>query len=168
MRSTLELSDKQDISIAKELEAVQLYLGLEKLRFEDQFDYEIVIDPSLKINEYRIPNMLIQPYVENAVKHGIKTENGKGFISVKLKKINSEIEYTIEDNGIGISKSFAKKENNHENQKSRGMEITRNRLQLLANNQSDSNNIEILDLNDLDPDKTGTRITIKLPIINLN
>lgn len=168
MRTTLEYSDKPDISIAKELEAVELYLELEKLRFENEFDYEIIVDPAIKIKESRIPNMLIQPYVENAVKHGIKVKNGKGFISVKLKKTDLGIRYSIEDNGIGISKSLAEKANHKVYRKSSGMEVTRNRLELMNSNNSKISNVEVLDLSEENPDKSGTRITVTIPILNMN
>ena len=166
MRLTLEFSDKTIISIAEELESLRLYLELEKLRFENKFEYNIEVDPAINTPMMMIPNLLIQPYVENAVKHGIQNNTDKGMIKVKLIKVKNEINYTIEDNGIGIKKSLEQNRVSDHQKKSQGMMITYDRIKLLNRDRIDIDNLEVTDLSDVDSEKTGTKVTIRIPIIN--
>ena len=166
MRLTLEFSDKTTISISEELESLRLYLDLEKLRFANKFDYEISVDPQIDTPRIMIPNMLIQPYVENAVKHGIQNKADKGMVKVSLKKRDNEIYYVIEDNGIGIKKSLELKPQDDIRQKSSGMEITRNRINLLNLDYRENERLEITDLSDENAEKTGTKVAITIPIVN--
>jgi ligand-binding sensor domain-containing protein/sensor histidine kinase YesM len=166
MRLTLEFSDKTIISIAEELESLRLYLDLEKLRFENKFDYNIEVDPAISTPTVMIPNLLIQPYVENAVKHGIQNNTDKGMIKVKLKKVKNEISYTIEDNGIGIKKSLERNRVADHQKKSHGMMITYDRIKLLNHDRIENGDLEVTDLSDSDTEKTGTKVTIRIPIMN--
>jgi ligand-binding sensor domain-containing protein/two-component sensor histidine kinase len=167
MRLTLEFSDKTSISISEELESLRLYLDLEKLRFENKFDYEIDVDPHIDTLRIMIPNMLIQPYVENAVKHGIQNKMDTGMVKISLKKGENEIYYVIEDNGIGIRKSLELKQHEDIMQKSSGMEITRNRINMLNLDQKENERLEITDLSEENAEKTGTKVEITIPIIDV-
>ncbi len=166
MRLTLEFSDKTTISISEELESLKLYLDLEKLRFENKFDYKIDIEPQIDTRRMMIPHMLIQPYVENAVKHGIQNKIDKGMVKISVKKKDNEIYYVIEDNGIGIRKSLELKQQENIQQKSSGMEITRDRINLLNLEQKENERLEITDLSEESTEKTGTKVEITIPIID--
>ena len=168
MRLTLEFSDKTTISISEELELLRLYLDLEKLRFENKFDYKIEIDPEIDTLSIMIPNLIIQPYVENAVKHGIQNKSGNGMVKVRLKKTNNEINYIIEDNGIGIKRSLELKQQDDIQKKSSGMYITHNRISLLNLERMENDNLKITDLSEENAEKTGTKVSIRIPIINMS
>ena len=102
MRSVLENSEEDFILLDKEIELLELYLKLEHSRFKDKFDYELVVDDAIEQSQFLIPPMLLQPYVENAVWHGLRYKKEKGFLKVQLIKIDEEtIQIEISDNGIG-------------------------------------------------------------------
>jgi two-component sensor histidine kinase len=166
MRLTLEFSDKTIISISEEIESLRLYLELEKLRFEDKFEYEINVDPAINMPGMMIPNLLIQPYVENAVRHGIQNSNQNGKVSVKLQKEKDQINYTIEDNGIGIKHSLELKHESDLKDRPHGMDITLDRIRLLNSRQRENHVLEITDLSEEDDSKSGTRVSIRVPILN--
>ena len=106
MRNVLNNSEEDFIPLTKEIELLELYLKLEHSRFKDKFDYSIEIDENLKISEYQIPPMLLQPYIENAVWHGLRYKKEKGFLKVAFLQKNEEsICIAISDNGIGRKKS---------------------------------------------------------------
>jgi len=168
MRLTLEFSDKSIISIAEELESLRLYLELEKLRFENKFYYEIEVDPSINTPKMMIPNLLIQPYVENAVKHGIQNKNDNGRVKVSLVKEKDEIKYTIEDNGIGINRSLELKHKSGLKNRSLGMGITEDRIKLLNLGQLNNHNLEITDLSEENEGLTGTKVSIRVPIVEMS
>ena len=109
MRRILDTSNKTRVPIADEIESLKLFLELEHLRFENKFNYHIEVDPEIDIRNQYIPTMLIQPYVENAIKHGINHSGNLGKILIKLEKDSDAIICTIEDNGIGIKRSMEKK-----------------------------------------------------------
>jgi ligand-binding sensor domain-containing protein len=163
IRMTLESSLSAFIPLEQEIKRLHLYLSLEQLRFGEDLEYEISVNPELKTHTIRIPNMILQPYVENAIWHGIMPKDGTGKISIAFNKLNAEeLEITIEDNGIGITKS---KENKKPNEKqSFGMKLTSDRLQLL-NHLLDQNYTVITDEIIGESNKvTGTIVKITLPL----
>jgi len=102
IRTILENSRQSVVPIAKDMEAMQLYIDLEKLRFEHKFEYQADIDHLLLTGDYRIPPLLIQPFVENAIIHGIApSERRDLFLRISVKLLKDHIRYIIEDNGIG-------------------------------------------------------------------
>lgn len=132
MRAVLENSEEDFIPLEKEIELLQLYVKLEHFRFQDKFEYEIKIDPDIVISEYMIPPMLLQPYVENAVWHGLRYKTEKGLLSICFNKLAADsLEITVGDNGIGREKSKALKTVNQRKQKSQGMSNIQNRISIL-------------------------------------
>lgn len=105
MRKTLEFSSEQFISLEDEIEMLELYLQLEKLRFGDDFHYEVITDLNQHDPEYLIPTMLIQPYVENAIKHGLLHKKGNKQLTISFRKLDNRLCCEIRDNGVGRSKS---------------------------------------------------------------
>ena len=163
MRSIIGNSKQQMISIAEELNALNLYLELEIMRFIDKFDYTITVDKSIDQNYDRIPSMLIQPYVENAIIHGLLPKAGHGKISIHLQKQTDSILCTIEDNGIGRERSNEFKKNRVQQHKSMGMSITQERLDILNSSLNQNLNAQIIDLYE-NGQPAGTKVQIIIPM----
>ncbi|NAS13809.1 tetratricopeptide repeat protein [Flavobacteriaceae bacterium R33] len=160
MRAVLENSEEDFIPLSKELELLRLYLRLEHSRFPDKFDYQLNIDETLDIDSYEIPPMLLQPYLENAIWHGLRYKEEKGLLSVDLQKKNQDfLEITITDNGIGRKRSAALKTQNQKKQKSKGMGNIKKRIAILNEMYKDKVAVVIRDLNG---DSTGTRVILTL------
>ena len=126
MRKILESSKSKFITLKEEAELLRLYVGLEKIRFEEVFDYTLTIDPEIELDN-PVPPMVIQPFVENAINHGIfNLKDRKGELNIYFKYLSDQkIQCVIEDNGIGRDASQRLKKSNH---KSRGMEIVNERV----------------------------------------
>ncbi len=105
IRRILDNSHNNNISIAEEIETVKLYIELEQIRFNDNFDFELKIAHELQNDEMKIPSMFIQPFVENAIIHGLKHKTGKGFLSISVSLKSDIVEFVIEDTGVGRTKS---------------------------------------------------------------
>ncbi len=166
MRKTLENSTHTSIPIKDELEALQLYLQLESLRFKDKFTWEINVDEEIDALLYKIPTMLIQPYVENSICHGLSNKDESGYIHIDLKLKEKYIEVTIEDDGIGREKAQAIKKVKNGNQKSLGTKITESRLKLVNTLYGNEMKIHYEDLLDKMGNPAGTRVIINIPIIS--
>ena len=117
MRSVLENSEQDFIPLEKEIDLLELYTKLEHFRFKDKFDYSITVDENVKVNEFQIPPMLLQPYIENAVWHGLRYKQEKGKLEINIaQKTKDEITITIIDDGVGREKSKALKTENQQKQ----------------------------------------------------
>ncbi|PWL39265.1 sensor histidine kinase [Flagellimonas aquimarina] len=160
MRSVLENSEEDFISLSRELELLELYVKLEHSRFADKFDYEINIDRKIDVDAFEIPPMLLQPYIENAIWHGLRYKEEKGFLKIAVNQISKELlEITIADNGIGRKKSAALKTDNQKKQKSKGMGNIKKRIQILNDMYKNKVDVSISNLNE---DQTGTKVSLKL------
>ncbi|MCS3868734.1 tetratricopeptide (TPR) repeat protein [Chryseobacterium ginsenosidimutans] len=131
MRGVMENSTDDFIPFQQELDLLQNYLALEKTRFTDKFDYEIEVDESLNTQSLKVPGMLVQPFLENAIWHGLRYRTTKGFLKLSFEKGNQHLKITIEDNGIGIEESKKLKTEHQKNREGRGMKNTLERIQLL-------------------------------------
>jgi tetratricopeptide (TPR) repeat protein/anti-sigma regulatory factor (Ser/Thr protein kinase) len=160
MRSVLDNSEKDFLPLSEEIELLELYIKLEHSRFKDKFDYEIEIDKFIDIDAYKIPPMLLQPYVENAVWHGLRYKKNKGILKVLISEKNDQhIEIEISDNGIGRRKSKELKTEHQKNQESKGMANIRKRIAILNAMYSDKINVKIEDINE---DNSGTKVKLTL------
>ena len=147
MRSVLENSEEDFIPLTKELELLELYIKLEHSRFPDKFDYKITIDEGLDVPSFQIPPMLLQPYIENAIWHGLRYKDETGILEVNVKSKNEkELEISISDNGIGRKKSAALKSVNQKKQKSKGMGNIKQRVAILNDMYKDKVDVIITDL----------------------
>lgn len=167
MRKTLNMSDQDNVSLSEEIEALRLYLDLEALRFEDDFQFNIKLSPSVNPAKIYIPSLLIQPYVENAVKHGLlhKKENRQLLIEFYMK--NGDLYCLVEDNGIGRERSLIIKQANPEVNTSKGMSLTHERLRLLNASKQNQLDVVINDLKDDQNNPVGTQVLLCIkPIIN--
>ena len=161
MRAVLENSDEDFIPLSKELELLELYTKLEHSRFSDKFDYLILVDEGIDIDAFQIPPMLLQPYIENAIWHGLRYREDKGLLKIELKqKDRSALEISITDNGIGRKKSAALKTQNQKKQKSKGMGNIKKRIEILNDMYKDK--VAVL-ISDLETNGSGTKVlfTIK-------
>ncbi|MGX5686518.1 tetratricopeptide repeat-containing sensor histidine kinase [Chryseobacterium cucumeris] len=131
MRGVMENSTEDFIPFQQELDLLQNYLALEKTRFADKFDYEIEVDENLNMQNLQVPGMLIQPFLENAVWHGLRYRTERGFLTLSFEKSESHLKILIEDNGIGIEESKKQKTEHQKTREGRGMKNTLERIQLL-------------------------------------
>ena len=161
MRAVLENSDEDFIPLSKELELLELYTKLEHSRFSDKFDYRITVDEDIDIDAFQIPPMLLQPYIENAIWHGLRYREDKGFLQIGIKqKDKLALEISITDNGIGRKNSAALKTQNQKKQKSKGMGNIKKRIEILNDMYRDR--VDVI-ISDLETNGTGTKVlfTIK-------
>nr|WP_315028836.1 histidine kinase [uncultured Chryseobacterium sp.] len=131
MRGVMENSTEDFIPFQQELDLLQNYLALEKTRFANKFDYEVEVDENLSMQSLQVPGMLIQPFLENAIWHGLRYRAEKGWLQLKFEKEGSFLKVAIEDNGIGIEESKKQKTEHQKAREGRGMKNTLERIQLL-------------------------------------
>ncbi len=160
LRKILQSAREHTIQLGEELEMVSLYLELERLRFNDDFSYEIVVDPEIDLEDIRIPPMLIQPYVENSVKHGlINSENPVKILTIDISPAADGFKIEIRDNGIGRKKASLQKS---EGASGLGLEITSERIALFNKQYKHSLEAVITDLyRDEKPAGTSVRLFYK-------
>ena len=160
MRAVLENSEEDFIPLSKELELLELYVKLEHSRFPDKFGYEIKVDGHIDVDAFQIPPMLLQPYIENAIWHGLRYKEEKGFLKINVRQKDKEtIEITITDTGIGRKKSAELKTMNQKKQKSKGMDNIKKRIAILNVMYKDKVDVYISDLED---NGTGTKVQFTL------
>jgi hypothetical protein len=164
IRMILNNSEKSTVSVREEVDALKLYLELEQLRFENKFDYTVEIDRDLDADYFEIPAMLLQPYVENAVLHGLNPKEGKGLLEVRIKSDNNYIVCSVIDNGIGRQKSELLKRDRLQKHESLGTKITNTRLELLNRIHNSEMNVVVKDLYSNDGTAAGTRVDVYVPI----
>jgi tetratricopeptide (TPR) repeat protein/anti-sigma regulatory factor (Ser/Thr protein kinase) len=164
IRRILDNSHKNSITIAEEIETVQLYIQLEQIRFNHSFDYEVITQPNLSIDDLRIPSMFIQPFIENAIVHGLRHKKDRGNLLISFQAQNDILECIIEDNGVGRKNSAsinAQKKPKHE---SKALSIAHERLKLLSNIHNKKLSIKYADIEE-GQDAKGTRVIIQLPFV---
>ena len=160
MRSVLENSEEDFIPLANEIELLKMYTKLEHFRFKDKFEYQFTVDEKINMNEFVIPPMLLQPYVENAVWHGLRYKEEKGKLDIKFESVSEDtVRIIIEDNGIGRSKSKAIKTENQKKQKSKGMGNIQKRIAIL--NEMYDDKVEVM-VENVFENEEGTRVILKL------
>ncbi|MFC4686477.1 tetratricopeptide repeat protein [Epilithonimonas pallida] len=162
MRLTLEFSKESSITLDKEIEALQNYLELEQLRFNNKFDFNISKESNIE-DDTAIPSLLLQPYVENAIIHGVVPLEDKGFINIIFRQIEDQLICIITDNGVGIEQSKKNKETFVNAHKSMAMEISKKRLETLEQLENKKIELSITELRDNEK-ILGTQVLIKLPL----
>ena len=171
IRKNLDSSEEGNmVTLGQELERLELYLSLERMRFKDKFDFEIDCEESIDKDAIVIPAMILQPFVENSIIHGILPNEGvKGAITVKISSSGHILTIEITDNGIGIEKSRGNKLEGEGDHRSKGMEITSKRIDLL--NKLSDKHFEIIgpfQINDQYRKIKGTVVTLKMETENLD
>lgn len=160
-RNILEHSAQEYVSVSDEIETLNSYIELEKMRLENKFEFEITYDKNMETDFINIPPMLVQPFVENAIKHGLNNIDYKGVLELKFEEKGSVLHIEIIDNGVGIDNKNLEKSKKH---RSMSMNIFEQRRIVLAKKTKQAIGLEIIDLNNLSTKQTGTLVKIEIPI----
>jgi len=168
LRTILVHSDKEFVTLKEELEILNLYIDLESIRFKESFNYSIECDDEIDTDEIKLPTLLIQPFVENAIWHGLMHKEGERFLQVKFSEQDDCIHCVIEDNGIGRERSREAKLATGQGKKhtSKGIEVSLERLKAMSNGNGCEGSLQIFDLKDDNGNATGTCVKIVFPTQN--
>jgi len=168
IRKILENSRENTVSLSNEVQLLELYIQLEQLRFGNKFDYHISIDKEIDMENTEIPPLIIQPYIENAILHGLIGKNGKGDLRFSLERNNGSLICKIEDNGIGRAKAKEIEEGKETRHKSLGIKLTEERISGLFALLDYNMEVVIEDLYETEQASegkpAGTRVTISIPV----
>jgi LytS/YehU family sensor histidine kinase len=164
IRATLHNSSRSFISVAEEVDYLSTYLSLEKMRFKEKMDYFIEVDAAIDKDNSFLPPMLIQPYVENSMRHGLRhKKKGKGHILVTMQRQGERLVVIVEDNGIGRAKAMEYKTGEHIEYQSKGMMLTADRIKMISSVYGGEINVRVEDITGKDSQPEGTRIVISPP-----
>ena len=163
-RTILEMSEKENITLSEEIKTLGLYLDIEKARFDEDFSYEINIGYGIDIENIKIPSMLLQPYVENAVKHGLLHKKGEKRLTIDFERIFDSLKITIDDNGIGRQKSAELNVIKNKDHLSFATEAMQNRIELLNQYKQQNIAINFEDKLNKNGQSLGTKVIIEIPI----
>ena len=165
MRKILENSSIKEISLAKELETMDLYMTIENIRFSNQIDFNISVDEHIKIDEIKVPPLVLQPFLENALWHGLSSKKGEKIINLRVHQPNSGyIQIDIQDNGIGRNASAKIKAKKSLNRESVGIQLTKERLTNFVKDCKNSFTLLYKDLLDDNNKASGTRVQLSIPL----
>jgi LytS/YehU family sensor histidine kinase len=164
VRLILQNSQASLIPLESELEALQLYLELEALRFNDHFDFTISVEEDLDVGILKVPPLIIQPYAENAIWHGLMHKKERGHLEIELSQVDDRLYCTITDDGIGRKRAAELKSKSGQSHKSMGMRITADRIALLQQQRLIHASMQVNDLVLPDGSAGGTEVILKLPI----
>ena len=164
MRRVLEYSQNNFITLYEELELIELYLKMEKLRFSNKFETKIIVDPKIDVHQIRIPPMLLQPYLENSILHGLQLIKHKGLLSLIIHERGDVMDIIVEDNGIGRAR--ARQIRQKQFHQSKGLKNIEKRIQLYNKLNANPIKINIEDLTDEQGNAKGTRVSLEMPIHN--
>ncbi len=166
VRKILEASTLKEISLADELETIQLYMNIENIRFSNNIDFQIQIEKGIDTEQIKIPSLILQPFLENAIWHGLSSKEGDKKIKIDVTNKNDYYNIiSITDNGIGRNASEVIKENKVLKRKSIGIDITKERLYNFSKDYHNSFEVSIIDLYDKFETPCGTKVIISLPTI---
>lgn len=167
VRKILEASSLREIPLAEELETVELYMNIENIRFSNEIDFEIKISDEIDPHAIKIPSLILQPFLENALWHGLSSKEGEKKIVLEINKGDDEnfIVIGITDNGIGRIASEEIKLNKVLKRKSVGIDITKERLSNFSRDYLNSFNLQILDLYKEDGTSEGTKVLLHVPMV---
>jgi anti-sigma regulatory factor (Ser/Thr protein kinase) len=165
IRLILDNSNSRTVSLSNELEALKLYVEMESIRFEKQFTWEISVDRNVQPDTIHVPPLIIQPYVENAIWHGLLHKETAGHLRVHVCCGSDRLlEVIIEDNGVGREAAKKLRSKTVSGNKSLGMKLTEERLRLLDRNMALSATVEVEDLYEKDGTARGTRVLLTIPL----
>ncbi len=166
IRKILEASSLKEIPLAEELETVELYMNIENIRFSNEINFEIKVDEGIDTHVVKIPSLILQPFLENALWHGLSSKEGEKSVNIHVKKGEKGfIQIAITDNGVGRKKAEELKESKVLKRKSVGIDITKERLDNFSKDYQNSFNVEIVDLFDDQGRAAGTSVVLHIPTI---
>ena len=164
VRKILEASSLKEIPLAEELETVELYMNIENIRFSNEIDFKITVDEGIDLHTVKIPSLILQPFLENALWHGLSSTEGPKKITLHIgKSKDGFIHIDITDNGIGREMAEKIKEGKVLKRKSMGIDITKERLKNFSRDYQNSFDLEILDLYDANGKASGTKVLLHIP-----
>ena len=166
LRAILVHSDKETITLKEELEILNLYVELESIRFKGTFQYKITCDESIDTDEVKVPTLLIQPFVENAIWHGLMHKEGDRELLISFTEKEEWLYCVVEDNGVGRHKAKEIKgiSPNGSTHQSKGIAVSTERLKAMKNKTGSEGSIGFTDLEDAAGNAAGTRVAINFPI----
>ncbi len=160
LRNILDSSKENTVALTKDIETLKFYIELEELRHENKFTTSLIIDDELLANDYKVPPLIIQPFIENAILHGIKNKyDNNGLLSIDIRKVNNKIQYTVTDNGIGRNAAAKIKQNKESHY---GMQMSYDRIKLFNKEETASVQVEDIYRNGI---AAGTTVIVNLNII---
>lgn len=165
IRSILENSLHQEVPLKDDLEALELYIQLEQMRLDHKFDYRIAIDEYIDTNTFFVPPLIMQPFVENSIWHGLSGKENGGLINIRIELQENMLKYILEDNGSMVSNPNNLNEIQKLKKSSIGIAATKERLDLLHHKNKGHANFTMTDLMDKNNTYCGKRIELKLPIL---
>nr|WP_298793169.1 tetratricopeptide repeat protein [uncultured Allomuricauda sp.] len=166
VRKILEASTLKEISLAEELETVELYMNIENIRFSNEIDFKIVVDDNINVDNIKVPSLALQPFLENSLWHGLSPKDGQKMIHLLVKKKNeSHVSIEVVDNGVGRDAAQANKANRVLKRKSVGIRITKERLANFSKDYQNNFDVDIVDLFDENGSPRGTKVILDIPII---
>ncbi|HVX25080.1 MAG TPA: histidine kinase, partial [Parafilimonas sp.] len=165
IRLILQNSQSALIPLDSELESLNLYLDLEALRFNYHFDYKISVPENLDVSALQVPPLILQPYTENAIWHGLMHKEEKGHLDIEVSEENNQLLFKITDDGIGRKQAAMFASKSATKHKSMGLQITESRIAIMQRDETAKTSITIHDLVNADGSGAGTEVVIKLPVI---
>jgi LytS/YehU family sensor histidine kinase len=165
VRMILQNSQASLISLESELESLGLYLEMEALRFNYHFEYKISLPKDLDVEVLKVPPLILQPYVENAIWHGLMHKEEKGQLDIEVSEEGDHLYFKITDNGIGRKKASELASKSATKHKSMGLRITANRIAMMQHSNGEESPVKINDLVEPDGTAGGTEVVIKMPLL---
>jgi sensor histidine kinase YesM len=163
IRTLFNNADKKEITLYDEIETCKLYLQLEAMRFDAKFSYAVNVDDMLDLKSILVPALIVQPFIENAIWHGIVPRGGGGIVSLSVLKNNGDVDIVIDDDGIGRAASQQNKSASNIGHQSKGVNLTQSRLELDNLLQQRKAILKTIDKEDSVAKNVGTKVIIKLP-----
>jgi len=164
MRKILDASKTKEVSLAEEIETIQLYFSIENIRFSDDITFNTKIDENVDLHSIKLPSLLLQPFIENAIWHGLSSKKGQKQIDIEVtKELENFVSITITDNGIGREQAAVIKKNKIIKRKSVGLNLTKERLANFVKDYTNTFSLNLIDLKDSNNIACGTRVVLKLP-----
>lgn len=162
----MEASSLREIPLAEELETVELYMNIENIRFSNEINFNISVDEGIDVHTVKIPSLILQPFLENALWHGLSSKEGEKKINLNISKgKNNFINISISDNGVGRAAAEVIKESKILKRKSVGIAITKERLANFSRDYQNTFDFTIIDLYDEKENATGTKVVLHIPTI---
>jgi LytS/YehU family sensor histidine kinase len=165
VRDVLDNSAEEYVSIENEIAAIQNYLELQKVRYAGKFDFVMLVEEQIDQENTLIPPMLAQPFIENAIEHGIRHKETTGKISIRFMLEDSLIRFEVEDDGIGRERAREIEHSRNINHRSMSTSITHDRLFALNKKQRKKIKMEIVDLKDDQGNACGTKVSFGIPVV---
>ncbi|AZJ33107.1 tetratricopeptide repeat-containing sensor histidine kinase [Tenacibaculum mesophilum] len=166
IRSILESSSVKEVTLSEELKTMNLYMSIENIRLSNEVNYIEKVDEGVNIERIKVPPLILQPFLENSIWHGLSSKKGKKEVSLSVTKISDEfIQIDIVDNGIGRDAAMKIRKNKSLNRRSIGIDLTKERLRNFANEYANNYSLIYTDIIDKEGNPKGTKVSLKIPIL---